>query len=257
MIVATLAHPADIATRERKFFFIMAIVMALAIVAGFATNLALGRSSFSLPLIFHVHAWVFFGWVALYLVQNGLVASGNVMLHQRLGMLALLWLPLMVGLGLTMTIVSARRGAPFFFDVNEFLFGNSAQLLAFAALTGTAFAMRRRPDWHRRLMYCGMAILTGPGIGRLLPVPLLIPWAWWVVISATLIFPLIGIAADLRRTGKAHPAWFWGIGAVVAALLLGDLIAYSSFGTEAAQSIVAGTPGAARPMHAFLPPFPS
>jgi hypothetical protein len=255
MTVATLANPADIAARERRFFFIMAIVMALAIVAGFATNLALGRSSFSLPLIFHIHAWVFFGWVALYLAQNGLVATGKVMTHQRLGMLALLWLPLMIGLGLTMTIVSARRGAPFFFDVNEFLFGNSMQLLAFAALAGTAFAMRRRPDWHRRLMYCGMAILTGPGLGRLLPVPFLIPWAWWVVVLVTLIFPLIGLAADLRRTGRAHPAWFWGMGAVVAALLVGDLIAYSAFGTEAARSVVAGTPGAVRPMHAFLPPF--
>ena len=29
--------------------------------------------------------------------------------------------------------------------------------------------MRRRTDWHRRLMFCGMAILTGPGLGRLLP----------------------------------------------------------------------------------------
>jgi hypothetical protein len=257
MIVATLANPADLAARERKFFFIMAVVMALAIVAGFATNLALGRSSFSLPPIFHIHAFVFFGWVALYLVQNGLVVTGNVATHRRLGMLALAWIPLMVGLGLTMTIVSARRGAPFFFDVNEFIFGNSAQLLIFAGLAGTAFAMRRRPDWHRRLMYCGMAILTGPGIGRLSPAPLLIPWAWWVVVLATLIFPLIGVAADLRRTGKAHPAWFWGMGAVVAALLIGDLIAYSSFGIEAIQSIVAGTPGANRPMHAFLPSFPS
>jgi hypothetical protein len=163
----------------------------------------------------------------------------------------------MVGLGLTMTIVSARRGAPFFFDVNEFLFGNSMQLLTFATLAGAGFAMRRRPDWHRRLMFCGMAILTGPGIGRLSPAPLLIPWAWWTVVLATLIFPLIGLVADLRRTGRAHPAWFCGMGAVIAALLIGDLIAYSSFGTEAAQSIVAGTPGAARPLHAFLPPFPS
>lgn len=251
--MATLANPADIAARERRFFFVMACVMAVVIVAGFATNLLLGRSSFGLPLIFHVHAFVFFGWVALYLVQNGLVAAGNVATHQRLGMLALIWVPLMVGLGLTMTIVSARRGGPFFFDVNEFIFGNAMQLLGFGTLTATAFAMRRRPDWHRRLMYCGMSILTGPGIGRLMPTPLFIPWAWWTVVLATLLFPVIGIAADLRRTGRAHPAWFWGMGMVVAALLAGDLIAYSSVGIEGTRSIVAGTPGADRPMHAFLP----
>ena len=38
-------------------------------------------------------------------------------------------------------------------------------------------------------------------------------------------------------------------------VLIGDLIAYSSFGTEATRSLVAGTPGAGRPMHAFLPSF--
>lgn len=251
--MATQADPANLVSRERKFFFLMACAMAIVIVAGFSTNLLLGRSSFRLPLIFHIHAFVFFGWVALYLVQNGLVATGNVATHQRLGVLALIWVPLMIGLGLTMTIVSAHRGGPFFFDLNEFIFGNAMQLLTFGALTATALAMRRRPDWHRRLMYCGMSILTGPGLGRLLPTPLFMPWAWWTVILATLLFPLIGIAADLRRTGKVHPAWFWGMGAVVAALIVGDLVAYSSFGIEATQSIVAGTPGADRPLHAFLP----
>jgi hypothetical protein len=102
-------------------------------------------------------------------------------------------------------------------------------------------------------MYCSMAVLTGPGLGRLMPMPLLIPWAWWAVISASLIFPVIGMIADKRRMGRVHPAWFWGIGAVLSALLLGDLIAYSGIGIEATHAIIDGTPGGDRPLNAYLP----
>jgi len=251
--MATIVGPVGAERGERKFFFVMACVMALVIVAGFSTNLLLGRSSFGLPLIFHAHAFVFMGWVVLYLLQAGLVAADRVAAHRRLGWLAVLWVPAMLGLGLAMTIVSARKGAPFFFDVNEFLFGNALGILTFAGLVTAAIMMRRRTDWHRRLMFCGMAILTGPGLGRLLPMPLFIPWAWWVAVGVTLVFPLIGIAADRRRTGKAHPAWYWGIGAILASLIIGDLIAYSGPGIDMTQSLIAGTPGAARPLHAYLP----
>jgi hypothetical protein len=251
--MATIASPADTQCAERRFFFVMACVMALVIVAGFSTNLLLGRSSFSLPLIFHVHAFVFMGWVALYLLQTGLVAADRIALHRRLGWLAAIWVPAMVALGLAMTVVSARRGGPFFFDLNEFLFGNALGILTFGALAAAAIMMRRRTDWHRRLMFCGMAILTGPGLGRLLPMPLFIPWAWWVAVGVTLVFPLIGIAADRRRTGKVHPAWWWGIGAILASLILGDLIAYSDFGQTATEALVSHTPGDERPLRAYLP----
>jgi len=161
---------------ERRFFFTMAIVMAAVIVAGFATNLAAGRSSFSLPVIFHVHAFIFFGWVAIYVTQNALVATGRVALHRRLGWLAAVWVPMMVAMGIGLTVYDLRRnGGPFFFDANEFLFGNPFGILAFAILATAAIVNRRRTDWHRRLMYCAMAYITGPGFGRLLPMPLLIP----------------------------------------------------------------------------------
>src|SRR5688500_13690478 len=89
---------------EHRFFFIMAWVMAVTILAGFGLNAALGRSSFAVPLIYHVHAFVFFGWVALYVAQNALVFSGNLALHRRLGWLSLLWLPLVLILGVVITL---------------------------------------------------------------------------------------------------------------------------------------------------------
>ena len=240
---------------DRRFFAISAVLMALVLVGGFSTQLAFGRSSFAVPALFHVHAVVFFGWVALYVTQTLLAARGSLALHRRLGWLAAGWIPAMTVLAVGLVVFDIRtRGAPFFFDQNQFLFGNTMSILSFAALAIAALVLRRRSDWHRRLLFCGMAVLTGPGFGRLLPLPLLIPWSWWIsAFAAPVLFPLAGIVADLRRTGRIHPAWWWGLGVMTGALLIGDVIAYSPVGYAMTQALIEGMPGSARPIHAFVP----
>ena len=255
MTVVADSLPVRKMTGEHRFFLTMAIVMALVIVAGFATNLAMGRSSFALPLLYHVHAFIFFGWVVLYVTQNALVANGSVTLHRRLGWLAAVWAPVIAVLGIAMTFYSlSRTGGLPFFDVREFLFANILSVLTFTGLVAAAIVNRRRTDWHRRLMFCAMAYLTGPGFGRLLPVPLLIPWSYWIAaFVAPTIFPLIGMVFDFRRNGKVHPAWLWGIGAALTAFVVADLIAYSAPGTAFARGVIAGSPAADRDLRAHFP----
>jgi hypothetical protein len=238
---------------EERFFFLMACIMAAVITAGFSFNLATGRSSFALPLVYHVHAFVFFGWVALYLAQTFLVSRDVLVLHRKLGWLSVGFVPAMVALGIAVTVNSLRRGGPPFFDQNEFLFVNPIALLCFAGLVAAAVARRRRTDWHRRIMFSAMAILTGPGLGRLLPMPLFIPWAWWVVVGASMLFPVAGMLFDYRRTGRVHPAWTWSLIAILGTQAVAELIAYSAFGISVTEHLIAGTPGADRPMAAFFP----
>lgn len=240
---------------ERQFFRMMAVIMAAVIVAGFAMNLAMGRSTFAVPPVYHIHAFIFFSWVALYVAQNWLIAADNVKLHIRLGRIAYVWAPIMVVMGFVIMITSLRRsGGPFFFDQNEFLVSNSLMLVLFCTLVIVALRRRRYSGWHRRLMFTAMSILTGPGLGRLLPMPLLIPHAWRVLTVVTLLFPLIGMIADKRRHGHVHPAWFWGVGAILATQVIADVVAYSPWGTGLTQKVLAGSAGASRPMAAFLPP---
>ena len=137
--------------------------------------------------------------------------------------------------------------------MSGFLFGNSMSILAFAGLVAAAVSLRRRTDWHRRLMFCSMAILTGPGLGRLLPMPLFIPWSWSVVFAVSMIFPLIGMLADRRRAGRVHAAWIWGVAVLVAVHVGGQLLADSPVGQAMASALIDGTPGASRPPHAYLP----
>jgi hypothetical protein len=238
-----------------RFFTIMAFVISLIIVAGFSLNIAMGRSSFAVPLAYHVHAVVFMAWIGIYLAQHVTASAGNWPLHAKLGKLAYLWVPLMVVFGTVVMVVVARRtGGPFFFHVSEFLWSNIMTLWCFGGLAWWALMHRRYTGWHRRLMLCAMAILTGPGLGRLLPLPLMIPNAWTITVMVTMIFPVIGMVADKRAQGRVHPAYWWGLGVYAGVFLLSLALAYSPFGMGLTEQLIAGTPGAERPMEAFLPP---
>jgi hypothetical protein len=255
--MATIPYSTDTDRGEAKFFFTMACVMAASIVAGFAFNLAMGRSTLAVPWLVHFHAWVMMGWVALYLTQNTLIFSGNVALHRRLGWLSVVWLPAILVMGVLITRWSIQaRGGPPFFDQNQFLISNPLQLLGVVGLAATAVTMRRNTGWHRRLMFFAFAMLTGPGIGRLLPSPLLIPYAWYVeAVLPPILFAGIGMLADKRRYARVHPAWFVGIATVIGIQVVADLIAYSDWGVAFTEQFIAGTPGAERPMAAFFPPM--
>jgi hypothetical protein len=238
-----------------RFFTIMAFVMAGVIIAGFSLNLAMGRSSFALPLAFHVHGVIFMSWLALYLAQALTIANGQRALHRQLGRIAYVLIPAMVAAGAMIILVSVRgTGGPFFFAQNEFLISNMAGLLAFGALALWALRVPRRWGWHRRLMLVAMSILTGPGIGRLLPMPLLIPNAWTIAVSISFIFPVIGMLVDWRKDGEVHHAYWWGMAVNVGAFLASMALAFSPLGIALTEWVVAGTPGAERPMAAFLPP---
>lgn len=102
-------------------------------------------------------------------------------------------------------------------------------------------------------MFSAMVIPTGPGIGRLLPMPLPIPNAWTISFAATLIFPAIVMAADLKRFGRVHPALLWGTGINIGVFVGSLLLAYSPLGYAFTKAMIAGTAGAERPMPAFLP----
>lgn len=252
--MATLAQRGT-AAHDTRFFTTMVLVMALVIVAGFSFNLAMGRSSFAAPWPLHVHGVIFMGWLGLTAAQGLTIASGNVALHRQLGRLAYLWIPLMVAAGTLVIIVSARTtGGPFFFAQNEFFVSNLAGLLTFGGLALWSLRARRYSGWHRRLILVAMSILTGPGLGRLLPMPLFIPYAWPIANLLTLVFPLIGMIADWRRDGRVHPAWWWGVGIDVGVFAASMALAYSPLGYAITEWVIAGTPGAARPMAAFLPP---
>ena len=254
--MATIAGRQNRIGRDERFFLISAIIMTIILVGGFSLQLAAGRSSFRSPVPVHVHAVIFFGWTMLYLAQNVLVGRGYRQIHRTLGWLAVVFIPAMVVMGVFVTVAKVREGqAPFFFQPLYFLMMNPLSVLFFAGLATAAIVKRRQTQWHRRLMFCAMTILLGPGLGRLLPMPLLIPYAGIAVFAALMLFPIAGVIRDVRSNGRVHPAWWWGIGALVAMQALISVIAVSRPGLALYALMTADAPGAAVDPLAF-PPFP-
>ncbi len=232
--------------------------MALIVAAGFSLNLIMGRSSFGAPPIIHAHAVVFMGWVAIYVTQNVLVANGNMTLHRRLGWIATGWVVLMLVLGCAVTAADVRLArVPFFFKPLQFLVFDPVTLFAFAGLTFAAVALRRQTEWHRRLHFSAMALMLGPAFGRLLPLPLLMPWAWEADLAACVVFLLVAMALDARRGGRVHPAWLWGLGVMVAVVPVTEAITYGPAGVPLYRTVAAGSKGdAVAPLQLGTPPGP-
>ncbi|WP_292973053.1 hypothetical protein [Novosphingobium sp.] len=238
------------------FFARLAIVMALTVVAGFSLQVLMSRSTFAAPLRVHVHAVLFMGWVAIFVAQSQLATRGSLALHRRLGWLALGWVVLMVIAAMTVIVAMARNGTvPFFFQPQHFILADPLTLLGFVALTAMAIARRRQTDWHARLHISAMALLTGPAIGRLLPMPLLTPYAFEAAGLGCSLFMIAGMLRDRRRLGAIHPAWWYGLAALAVNLVGAQAIAHSPLGDALYRTVVAGSPGETIPGMEFpLPP---
>jgi hypothetical protein len=260
MATAAIVRPEPVRVlpaRENRFFATLAIVMALVVVAAFSTQLAMGRSTFGSPLRVHVHAIAFMGWVALFVAQSNFASHGAMALHRPLGWFSLAWIALMTGAASWVIVMMARNGTvPFFFTPQQFLITDPLVLVVFIGLTAWAITMRRKTEWHARLHICAMAALMGPAFGRLLPMPLMIPYAFEAAALAGVMFPIAGMIHDLRRRGKVHPAWAYGTAILVASVPLGDAIAYSPIGSSLYAAVTAGSRGASvDPLAYAMPPI--
>lgn len=255
--MTVIANPTTrLSGSNQRFFLGSAVLMAALNIAGFGAQNLMGRSSFSAPLIVHAHALVFFGWVIIYVAQNALAVLGSRNLHRKLGWIAAGWIVAMVVLGIAVTVRMVRAShVPFFFQPAYFLIMNPVGVLTFAGLSSWAIMLRRHTEWHKRLHLCGMAMLMGPALGRLLPAPLLIPFVGPTVFAAMLLFPAAGLLADLRRGGRVHTAWLCGMAVMVAAQLIIEVGSRTSIGTAIYSAVAAGSPGDSISPNAY-PPFP-
>lgn len=248
-------NSATTASSDLRFAAKLAIAMALTAVAGFSVQYLAGRSTFAAPLRVHLHAVAFFGWIALFVTQSWLGTRGPIALHRRLGWLSVGWMGFMLLAGCWVITAAVRNGTvPFFFRPQHFLVENPGTILLFMLLTGMAIARRRQTGWHVRLHICALAAIMGPAFGRLLPMPLLVPYAFEIACVAGLVFPLAGIVRDLRKDGRVHPAWWTGLAVIAVSFILIDLLARSAAGAAIYEAVAAGSPGAAIPPLEFAAP---
>ena len=177
-------------------------------------TLRLLRHDPNLTLLVHVHGFVMTAWIALFLTQTLLIARRRVDLHRRLGTFGVGLAMLVILVGAPTLIKAAARRSH---DVHStrFLWMLAAfdgiALVVFAGLVGAAVLLRRRGDYHKRLMLLATLSLLGPAFGRLTAyakglrgdsdIGVLLLCAGTV---------LACLVVDTVRSHRLHPTFFWG-----------------------------------------------
>jgi hypothetical protein len=255
--MATLAPAQHENANADSFFRTIAMLMALTIIAGFSLQFARGFSTLAARPLVHVHGIAFMSWVAVFVTQSWLATRGPIALHRKLGWFGAGWVVVLVFLGCWITIDVIQRGtAPFFFQPQHFLIANPLSAFVFALLVYAAIRLRHRTDWHMRLQICAMTAIIGPAFGRLLPMPLFMPYAFEAAGIAGMMFAVVGIIRDWRKYGRVHAAWWWGLGAILAIIPVSSALANSPIGDALYAAVTAGHPGASLPGMEFPPPPP-
>ena len=234
----------DIAQRfgpgtDRRFFMVMALVVAVVIVSGFGPSYASSLPPPGLPFWVHLHGAVMSAWIILFAVQAWLVGRRSIALHRRLGWLSIALVVVMAPLGLVTNAMAVHRGAtPPFFTPAMMMAADGVDLTIFVGLYTAAILLRRNGPWHKRLMLCATVLLTWPALGRLLPLrglglPMIIPAS----ITLLILLALVGPAYDLATRRRVHPAYLWGVGLIIAAQPLHGLLAGSPLVQGLAQRL--------------------
>jgi hypothetical protein len=255
--VAPPAPGVDAQSGDVRFYRNLLTVMAIVLVSGFVVQLAAGRSSFAAPPVVHAHALVFMGWVAIVLTQAWLAGAGSFANHRQLGRVAAVWAVALVVMGPLVTLESIRTGrAPFFFQPQHFLLVNSTSVLVWAGVFAAAVALRRNAAWHVRLQVAAFFLLLGPGFGRLLPAPLMMPYAYEICAAAGAIFLAVAMIRDWRVQGRVHVVWLITLAVFVSWLATARLVAFTPIGDSLYAAATAGAPAEGTNGRAFPPPPP-
>ncbi len=156
---------------EGYFYLCMSLLIAGVVVYGFSGTVGnkLIRADPRRPIPVWLHAVLFSGWVAFYILQSALVLIRKVKLHRILGWAGAALGTSMVVTGFWVAVVMARFDTSRLHRPNRdaFLIVPLFDIVAFAIPFGLAILWRASPERHRRLMLLATCALTGAAFGRM------------------------------------------------------------------------------------------
>jgi hypothetical protein len=223
--------------RGSRFYLLFALIAAGAALAGFSTTwfIPVATRQFGGPGIAHLHGLLFFGWIGLLLVQALLARRRRLRAHQRIGLVGIPLATAMAATGLGVGMFAVRRdlAAGAGDAAYSQLIGVVAAMLFLLLFVAIAFATRRRPDWHKRMILLATIAVLWPAWFRWRH---LFPWIprpdiWLgVVLSDSLI--LVAALRDRLKFGRVHPAWTM-FGALLIVEHVAEIFLYDSAGWRA------------------------
>jgi len=241
--VATTSTAASTVVRRvtgHRLYTWVAVAAALTVFVGFARTYYL-KAFYSTPTpghplspLLHVHGLVMTAWFVLLLVQIRLVQVHRTDLHRRLGVAGVVLAALVVAVDTDVALRTAYSN----FTANPTSTGPLAffalslnVLFLFALFVIGAILLRKRPDFHKRLMALAYLSILPPAIDRL---PLILPFfsfldrlSQWGLFGVWDLGAVTFIAVDTLRNRRLHPACIGGATLIVGLQIVTQLGRYT------------------------------
>jgi hypothetical protein len=228
---------------RNRFPVIVVVAASAVMVAGFARTYYL-KFLFDAPplsVAAQLHGLLATMWLALHYTQARLIASHRADIHRRLGILAACVGFLLAAHALHLGISRVAAGhAPPGRDPLQFLSVSVGTTTLFASFLIAALVMRRRREWHSRLMLLATLALLVPAAGRFdsfLMQPLGLPRGQ-IALPLTAVFIAWGCIHDWRKRGRMHPAYVIGGAALLVSIPLRAWVGFTDAWLPVAKWLV-------------------
>src|SRR5664279_4379549 len=194
----------------RYFYFSMSLVFAVLVVWGFSRTVdaSLLHASPPRPLLLWFHGAAFSTWVVFFIAQSALVRVHKVSVHRLLGWFGSGLAAVMVALGFSIAPVMTRFDTVVLHqtDAAQFIAIPFYDMVAFGTLMGLAIYWRKRPDYHRRLVFIASCGLMDAAVGR-----------FAFIFDNSIFFPvldcliLLGVGRDLVVDGRVNKVYKYAL----------------------------------------------
>jgi len=199
---------------SRYFYLVMSLVLAGLVVWGFSrtvdTNLFHAKPP--RPLLLWMHGAVFSTWIVFFIAQSALVRVRKVSIHRTLGWFGAALAATMVALGLTIAVVMTRFDAKVLQQkgVESFISIPFWDMVFFGTCIALAIAWRKKPDFHRRLIFLASCELMDAAVGR-----------FDFIFNHSIFYPVLdllvvaGMLRDLIVDGRVHKVYLYALPVLV------------------------------------------
>ena len=201
----TVAAPA---IRPRRVVYIgLSALMAIIAVVGFWPGYfgPLVYGTLVQPLLIHIHATVFTGWLVLFFLQAYFAATKRIGLHLTVGKVGIWYGVMLILVGLTTGVIRAAASPPG--RAEGLLLAITQDMLMFAGFFAAAVWYRKKPKVHRPLMVVAATSLLVAAVGRMGPLLPAEPFRSPVAILIWSSPILVAMVLEFRQTWKVHPVY--------------------------------------------------
>ena len=216
-------------TTAGQWFFVWMALVALGIsFIGFLPTylIPVAAGTFMRPPLVHLHGLTMLLWMALFMSQAWLAATGRMTSHRAFGMLGLALAATGLMLLVTTVVVNINEVEQIVPDAGPVLrardAGNIIRSVVFVGLVAAGVLTTRRTDVHKRFMLIANTVILGPALGRIarvyflgnpdvppMPPEIRLPMGLFVLLASEALIAA-AIWYDWRTRGRPHPVTLLG-----------------------------------------------